>query len=98
MNQYYYDLTDPEARMWQAETAKAYGFMAFAITTTGLKGRNYLKNRFRKFSSIKRPIFPSVYHGRMNLGRENGMAWNQMYSWRRIMEMRRIGVCIFIRF
>lgn len=57
MNQYYYDLTDPEARMWQAETASiwVYGFCYYHYW---FKGKKLLEKPLQEILKYKTPDFP----------------------------------------
>ncbi|GIO58868.1 hypothetical protein J43TS9_04420 [Paenibacillus cineris] len=44
-DQYYYDLTDPAARMWQADTAQSYGIYGFCYYHYWFKGKRLLTSR-----------------------------------------------------
>lgn len=55
---FYYDLTDPSVRKWQAEIAKAHGIYGFVITITGLKEKRLLETPFNEVLKTGEPDFP----------------------------------------
>ncbi|MVO98400.1 glycoside hydrolase family 99-like domain-containing protein [Paenibacillus lutrae] len=58
LNDYYYDLTDPDARRWQAETARAYGIYGFCYYHYWFKGKRLLERPFQEILSSRDPDFP----------------------------------------
>ncbi len=55
---YYYDLTDPKARSWQAETAKAYGLYGFCYYHYWFNGKQLLEKPFNEVLTRGEPDFP----------------------------------------
>lgn len=55
---YYYDLTDPSARRWQAETARAYGIYGFCYYHYWFHGKRLLERPFNEVLKEGEPDFP----------------------------------------
>lgn len=58
LQDYYYDLTDPAARMWQAETAKTFGIYGFCYYHYWFKGKQLLERPFQEVLESRSPDFP----------------------------------------
>jgi hypothetical protein len=58
LNDYYYDLTDANARRWQAEIAKAHGIYGFCYYHYWFKGRRLLERPFNEVLNSGDPDFP----------------------------------------
>lgn len=57
-NNYYYDLTDPEARRWQAKIAKDHGIYGFCYYHYWFKGKQLLELPVQQILTSKEPDFP----------------------------------------
>lgn len=57
-DQYYYDLTDPAARMWQADTAQSYGIYGFCYYHYWFKGKRLLEKPFNEVLRLGEPRIP----------------------------------------
>ncbi|MGM0876125.1 MAG: glycosyltransferase WbsX family protein [Bacillota bacterium] len=55
---YYYDLTDPSARKWQAEIARKYGIYGFCYYHYWFKGKRLLERPFNEVLETGEPDFP----------------------------------------
>ncbi|TCZ75254.1 glycosyl transferase [Paenibacillus albiflavus] len=55
---YYYDLTDEDARKWQAEIAKNYGIYGFCYYHYWFKGKRLLEKPFNEVLRTGEPDFP----------------------------------------
>ncbi|MEW9702187.1 glycoside hydrolase family 99-like domain-containing protein [Paenibacillus sp. SI8] len=55
---YYYDLTDPATRNWQAETAKSFGIYGFCYYHYWFKGKQLLEKPFQDILELGEPRFP----------------------------------------
>lgn len=58
LNDYYYDLTDREARQWQADLARAYGIYGFCYYHYWFKGKRLLEKPFNQVLRLGEPHFP----------------------------------------
>lgn len=58
MNGYYYDLTDPAARAWQAHIAKTHGLYGFCYYHYWFKGKRLLEKPLQGVLDSKSPDFP----------------------------------------
>lgn len=76
---FYYDLTDPSVRKWQAEIAKAHGIYGFVITITGLKEKGYWRHPLMKYLRRANQIFHFAFLGQMNRGQKLGMVLIVIY-------------------
>ncbi|MEN1989378.1 glycosyltransferase WbsX family protein [Paenibacillus hubeiensis] len=57
-NDYYYDLTDPAARQWQAGLAKKFGLHGFCYYHYWFKGKKLLEQPLEQMLSSGKPDFP----------------------------------------
>ncbi|MCX8128612.1 MAG: glycoside hydrolase family 99-like domain-containing protein [Clostridia bacterium] len=57
-NEYYYDLTDREARVWQAQLAKKYGIYGFCYYHYWFNGKKLLEKPIEALLEDKEPDFP----------------------------------------
>lgn len=55
---FYYDLTTPSVRKWQAKIAKAYGIYGFCYYHYWFKGKRLLETPFNEVLKMKEPDFP----------------------------------------
>ncbi|WML24559.1 glycoside hydrolase family 99-like domain-containing protein [Neobacillus sp. OS1-33] len=58
LNNYYYDLSNPEARRWQAELAKKYGIHGFCYYHYWFKGKRLLEKPFNEVLNSGEPDLP----------------------------------------
>ncbi|EGL17657.1 MULTISPECIES: glycoside hydrolase family 99-like domain-containing protein [unclassified Paenibacillus] len=58
LNDYYYDLTDPRARQWQARTARDYGIYGFCYYHYWFKGKRLLEKPVQHILASGDPDFP----------------------------------------
>lgn len=58
LNNNYYDLTDPNVKQWQAETAKAHGIYGFCYYHYWFNGRRLLEQPVQQILASKEPDFP----------------------------------------
>ncbi|WP_028403413.1 glycosyltransferase WbsX family protein [Ectobacillus panaciterrae] len=58
LNNYYYNLTDPTTRRWQAEIAKKYGIYGFCYYHYWFKGKQLLERPFNEVLRLGEPDFP----------------------------------------
>jgi hypothetical protein len=58
LQDYYYDLTDGNARKWQAEIAKKYGIYGFCYYHYWFKGKRLLEKPFNEVLRTGEPDFP----------------------------------------
>lgn len=58
LNDFYYDLTDPDVKKWQAEIAKAHGIYGFCYYHYWFNGRRLLEQPVQQILASKEPDFP----------------------------------------
>jgi len=58
MNDFYYDLTDPKVRKWQAELAKKYGVYGFCYYHYWFSGKKLLEKPLEELLKLKDIDFP----------------------------------------
>ncbi|MFC5530951.1 glycoside hydrolase family 99-like domain-containing protein [Cohnella yongneupensis] len=58
LRDYYYDLTDPAARKWQADIAKQHGIHGFCYYHYWFKGKRLLERPFNEVVRTAEPDFP----------------------------------------
>lgn len=58
LQEYYYDLTDPAVRKWQADTARNHGIYGFCYYHYWFKGKRLLEKPFDEIIQTGEPDFP----------------------------------------
>jgi len=58
LDDYYYDLTDSAARLWQANLARTYGIYGFCYYHYWFKGKRLLEKPFNQVLQLGQPRFP----------------------------------------
>lgn len=58
LNDFYYDLTDPDARKWQADIAKEHGVFGFCYYHYWFKGKMLLETPLNEVLRLGEPDFP----------------------------------------
>ena len=57
----YYDLSDPDVRKWQAETAKQHGIYGFCYYHYWFKGKRLLEKPVNEILNSGEPDFPFLF-------------------------------------